>query len=74
MRPMFIKETMWAYPFYAAVGGSFGYWLTGVEQRQVKILTDRRNRLLEKRQRRAEREAAQKGEKVEEGAVLASTS
>ena len=75
MRPFFNKESLWAYPVFAAVGGSFGYWLTGVESRQTKILTERRNSLLEKRRRRAEREAAVEGDrKAEEGGVLAGTS
>ena len=59
MRPFFNKESLWAYPVFAAAGGSFGYWLTGVQQRQNKILTDRRNALMEKRKRRAEREEAE---------------
>ncbi|KAI9827808.1 MAG: hypothetical protein M1832_004297 [Thelocarpon impressellum] len=70
MRPFFNQGSLWAYPLFAGVGGSFGYWLTGVEERQNKILSDRRNSLLEKRKRRAEREGAT----LEEGAVLASTS
>ena len=77
MRPFFAKEGLWAYPFFAGIGGSFGYWLSGVEQRQLQILADRRDRLLEKRKRRAEREAAAAGEqgtKAEEGGILASTS
>ncbi|KAI9816767.1 MAG: hypothetical protein M1827_001412 [Pycnora praestabilis] len=72
MRPFFNKESLWAYPVFAAAGGSFGYWLTGVENRQMKILADRRNSLLEKRRRRAEREGG--SEKVEEDGILASTS
>lgn len=41
----------------------------------MKILADRRDRLLEKRRRRAEREGTAVGmDKTEEGAVLASTS
>ncbi|KAI9678618.1 MAG: hypothetical protein M1817_005675 [Caeruleum heppii] len=56
MRPFFNKESLFAYPAYAGIGGSFGYWLAGVEERQYKILYDRRERLLEKRRRRAERE------------------
>jgi len=56
MRPFFNKESLWAYPVYATVGGSFGYWLTGVEGRQFKLLADRRDRLLEKRRKRAERD------------------
>jgi hypothetical protein len=76
MRPLFNKESLWVYPLFAGVGGSFGYWMQGVETRQLKILAERRNGLLEKRKRRAEREA-QEGvgmSKVEEGGVLASTS
>jgi hypothetical protein len=56
MRPFFNRESLWAYPLFAAVGGSFGYWMTGVEQRQLRVLTERRNALLDKRRRRAERE------------------
>ena len=76
MRPFFNKESLWAYPLFAAAGGSFGYWMSGVEERQTKILTDRRDRLLEKRRRRADREAGSGvgSTKVEEGAVLSSTS
>ncbi|OCL03273.1 putative NADH-ubiquinone oxidoreductase 14 kDa subunit [Glonium stellatum] len=59
MRPMFNKESLWVYPVYATIGGSFGYWLQGVEHRQFKILADRRDRLLEKRRRNAEREGAE---------------
>ena len=76
MRPFFNKESLWAYPLFGAIGGSFGYWLTGVESRQMKILADRRDRLLEKRKRRAEWEGtAELGlEKAERDGVLASTS
>ncbi|KAL6721641.1 hypothetical protein ACLMJK_000745 [Lecanora helva] len=56
LRPLFNKESLWAYPVFAAAGGSFGYWLTGVEERQQAILMERRDNLLEKRKRRAERE------------------
>ncbi|KAG4410866.1 hypothetical protein DL98DRAFT_647271 [Cadophora sp. DSE1049] len=59
MRPFFNKESLWAYPAFAGIGGSFGWWLTGVEQRQQAILGARRTSLLEKRARRAEREAAE---------------
>ena len=61
MRPFFNKESLWAYPIYGAVGGSFGYWLTGVESRQFKVLSDRRDRLLEKRKRAAERDQLNMG-------------
>ena len=78
MRPLFNKESLWVYPLFATVGGSFGYWLEGVESRQLKILADRKEMILEKRRRRAEREAKESVtvgmSKVEEGGVLASTS
>lgn len=67
MRPFFNKESLWAYPIFAAAGGSFGYWLTGVESRQMKLLAERRSNLLEKRKRRAEREGAANGEGTELG-------
>lgn len=59
MRPFFNKESLWVYPLFGGVGASFGYWLQGVEDRQQKILGARRTELLEKRARRAEREAAE---------------
>ncbi|KAH8765807.1 uncharacterized protein K444DRAFT_614047 [Hyaloscypha bicolor E] len=59
MRPFFNKESLWAYPVFGGVGASFGYWVQGVDQRQQKILGARRASLLEKRARRAEREAAE---------------
>ncbi|KAF2004303.1 hypothetical protein P154DRAFT_519507 [Amniculicola lignicola CBS 123094] len=58
MRPLFNKESLWVYPVFASIGGSFGYWLTGVEQRQFKMLADRREALIEKRARRKQREEA----------------
>jgi len=76
MRPFFNKESLWVWPLFAGVGGSFGYWLTGVENRQMGILAERRESLLEKRKRRAERLAASQSgsEKKEQGGILASTS
>jgi len=59
MRPFFNKESLWVYPVFAATGASFGYWLQGVEGRQQTILGARRQSLLEKRARRAQREAAE---------------
>lgn len=56
MRPLLNKESLWVYPLFAGVGGSFGYWLQGVEQRQLRILAERREAILEKRRRRDERE------------------
>ncbi|MCJ1317770.1 hypothetical protein MMC15_003097 [Xylographa vitiligo] len=77
MRPFFNRESLWAYPVFAAAGGSFGYWLTGVEQNQLNILTGRRNALLEKRRRRAEREGREgpiegghEDKQVQPGAML----
>jgi hypothetical protein len=58
MRPLFNRESLWVYPVYAGIGGSFGYWLMGVEHRQFRMLADRRDQLLEKRARRKEREDA----------------
>lgn len=58
MRPILAKESLWVYPLFAGVGGSFGYWLQGVEDRQLKILAQRREAILEKRRRRDEREGA----------------
>lgn len=71
MRPFICKDAVWAYPLFASVGGSFGYWLQGVEQRQLKMLAQRRDIIVEKRRRRDEREGISK---TEEGAVLATAS
>jgi hypothetical protein len=57
MRPFFNKESLWVYPIFAGVGGSFGYWLQGVDERQQKILAERKQSIMEKRARRAQREA-----------------
>lgn len=56
MRPFFMREQLWAYPIYGGIGASFGYWLQGVEDNQMRYLSATRDRLLEKRRRRAERE------------------
>ncbi|KAM3084575.1 hypothetical protein ACMFMG_001323 [Clarireedia jacksonii] len=61
MRPFFNRESLWVYPVFGGAGASFGYWMQGVEQRQQAILGARRTAILEKRQRRAEREAAEEG-------------
>lgn len=78
MRPFFNKESLWVYPLFATIGGSFGYWLEGVESRQLKMLGERKEMLLEKRRRRAERETKEPGApgvgKVAGGGVLAGTS
>ena len=52
MRPLFGMGSVWVYPVYAGIGASFGYWLQGVETRQVALLRERREALLEKRTRR----------------------
>lgn len=63
MRPLITKRGLFlVYPIYAGIGGSFGYWLQGVEQNQDKVIADRRDRLLEKRKRRDEREGKVSGE------------
>ena len=56
MRPILQRNALWAYPLFGGIGASFGYWLQGVEERQVRILAETRDSLLEKRRRRAERE------------------
>jgi hypothetical protein len=73
MRPFFNRQSLWVYPLYAGAGGSFGWWMMGVEERQNSILNKRKESLLEKRRRRAERET-QGDEKVQEAGILASTS
>ncbi|KAG9231911.1 hypothetical protein BJ875DRAFT_381843 [Amylocarpus encephaloides] len=59
MRPFFNRGSLWGYPLFAGVGGTFGYWLMGVEERQLAILGARKQKLLEKRARRQERKAAE---------------
>jgi hypothetical protein len=61
MRPFFSRKDIWAYPVYMSVGGAFGYWVQGVDASQTSTLNKRKQILLEKRERRLEREAA-KGE------------
>lgn len=61
MRPLFQRGSLWVYTLFAGVGGSFGYWMKGVEDRQLKMLQQRKEILIEKRRRRAEREAADAG-------------
>lgn len=63
------------YPLFAGIGGSFGYWMQGVESRQIKMLQQRKEILIEKRRRRAEREAAAANSgDTETVGVLAATS
>lgn len=56
MRPF--HHQLWAYGIYGGLGASFGYWMQSVEQKQMRYLRETRDRLLEKRRRRAEREGA----------------
>jgi hypothetical protein len=56
MRPLFLRQSLWAYPVFAGVGASFGYWLQGVDERQTAILNERKQNILEKRARRAEKD------------------
>ncbi|EME86227.1 uncharacterized protein MYCFIDRAFT_59409 [Pseudocercospora fijiensis CIRAD86] len=72
MRPFFQRENWIIYPIYGTLGASFGYWLQGVENNQMRYLGDARQRLIEKRRRRQEREALNEGsnwQKNQEGAV-----
>ncbi|KAI5865499.1 NADH-ubiquinone oxidoreductase [Durotheca rogersii] len=57
MRPLFNRGSLWAYPVFAGVGASFGYWLQGVNERQQAVLEERKQIILEKRARKAAREA-----------------
>lgn len=73
-RPFFNKESLWVWPLFASIGGSFGYWLKGVGDRQMDILAERRESLLDKRRRKAERDAAANGTKTEGGVTVPSES
>lgn len=61
MLPFFQHQPVWVYPLYGGIGASFGYWLQGVEDRQIKYLQETKQRLLDKRARRAERESINSG-------------
>lgn len=71
MRPFFQRGALWVYPLFAGIGGSFGYWLKGVEDRQMKMLQQRKELVIEKRRRREEREGKEGG--AETAGVLAAT-
>ncbi|KAI1327996.1 NADH2 dehydrogenase subunit 14K [Xylariaceae sp. FL0255] len=62
MRPLLNRSSLWAYPVFAGVGASFGYWLQGVDERQNAMLSERKDAILEKRARKAARDAAVKAE------------
>ena len=72
MRPLLSRDALWVFPVYAGVGGTFGYWLKGVEDRQTNILKQRRELILEKRRRRDEREKLEGSE--ETAGILSATS
>jgi len=57
MRPFLNRKAMLGFPIFAGVGASFGYWLQGVDERQTAVLAERKAAILEKRARRAQREA-----------------
>ncbi|KAI0598198.1 hypothetical protein F4775DRAFT_592708 [Biscogniauxia sp. FL1348] len=57
MRPLFNRQSLWAWPVFAGVGASFGYWLQGVDANQKAILEERKQAFLEKRARKAARDA-----------------
>ncbi|KAF2863135.1 NADH2 dehydrogenase 14K chain [Piedraia hortae CBS 480.64] len=59
MRPFMTKPYL--YPFYCAIGASFGYYLQGVDEKQKRFLEEARERLMQKRLRRLEREGAEMG-------------
>lgn len=59
MRPFIHRKTWIGYPIFASISGAFGYYLQGVEERQNKILNDRREILLAKRARQMERDVSE---------------
>ena len=69
MRPFFHPKSLWVYPIFAGAGASFGYWLTGVQARQDAILYERKQNLLAKRRRRAEREGTSIEASIAQGGV-----
>lgn len=73
MRPFFQRGALWVYPFFASIGGGFGYWLQGVERSQMKMLQQRKDLVVEKRRRRAEREAQAGGGGETIGALSATS-
>ncbi|NJR31385.1 hypothetical protein HC762_01230 [bacterium] len=73
MRPFFQRGSLWVYTLFAGVGGSFGYWMKGVEDRQMKMLQQRKEILIEKRRRRAERDGLEGPLAAEEQAARPGT-
>ncbi|KAI5289877.1 hypothetical protein KEM52_000638 [Ascosphaera acerosa] len=68
-RPIVEVPKLWVYGLFGGLGGTVGYWLQGVEDRQLAMLAERKAVLLAKRARQAARE--QEGE--ESGAAVASS-
>lgn len=58
-RSFFARSSLLGWPVAAGIGGAFGYWIEGVDARQLKMLAERKDILLAKRARRDEREAAE---------------
>lgn len=52
----FKRSALWGYPVFATCGAGFGYWIQGVDEKQVSIIEERKQIILEKRARRAARE------------------
>lgn len=72
MQPPFLTKTLWVYPVFGGVGASFGYWLQNVEDKQIRYLQEAKDKLLERRKRRQEREEFNAGnaeQKHEHGLV-----
>ena len=67
MRPFFQRGSLWTYTLFAGIGGSFGYWMKGVEDRQMKMLQQRKQMIIEKRRRRDEREVVSEGKEENVG-------
>ena len=61
MRPLFSHRTWTGYPIFMAVSMTFGYYIEGVEDRQFEMMEERKQKLLAKRARQAEREARGEG-------------
>lgn len=77
MRPFFARPELWVYPIYGGVGASFGYWLQSLETNRMRYLGETKERLLERRKRRAEREQLNAGneeQKSEHGMIASPTS
>ncbi|CAN8095381.1 unnamed protein product [Discula destructiva] len=55
------RKMLWGYPVFASCGAGFGYWLQTVDQKQVAMLEERKQSILEKRARRAARESEAAG-------------